>query len=98
MKSISGKNWMVWAAICGMVGATLGIKNISGLFFTPRTESFGVGHGSVSLTMTINNLLLALGDFLSLRLFDGKNFKRLSCLCVGCIAGATLLMGMTSGI
>ncbi len=98
MKSISGKYWMVWAAMCGMVGATLGIKNISGLFFTPMAESFGVGQGSVSLTLTINNLLLALGDFLSPRLFNGKNFRRLSCLCVGCVAGATLLMGMTSGI
>ena len=59
---------MVWAAMCGMVGATLGVKNISGLFFTPMAESFGVGRGTISLTLTISNLMLAAGDFASPRL------------------------------
>ena len=98
MRKIPGKYWMVWAAMCGMIGATLGVKNISGLFFTPMAESFGVGRGVVSLTLTINNLLLALGDFLSPKLFGGRNFKRLCCLCVGCVVGSTLLMSLTPGI
>ena len=84
--------------MCGMIGATLGIKNILGLFFTPMAESFGVGRGAVSLTLTINNLLLALGDFLSPRLFGSKNFKRLSCLCVGCVVGTSLLMSVAPNI
>lgn len=98
MKKMPGKYWMVWAATCGMIGATLGVKNISGLFFAPVAESFGVGRGAVSMTLTINNLLLAMGDFLSPRLFRSGNFKRLACLCVGCIAASTLLMGSASGI
>lgn len=93
MKNISGKYWMVWAAMCGMVGATLGVKNISGLFFTPMAESFGVGRGTISLTLTISNLMLAAGDFASPRLYRGNNYRHLSRLCVLCVVCVTLLMG-----
>ena len=94
----NGKYWMVWIAVCGMIGATLGTKNISGLFFTAMSESFGVGRGAVSLTLTISNLLLAAGDYLSPRLFRGENYRRLSRLCVACIVGATFLMGSATSI
>ena len=96
MKNVSVKYWMVWAAMCGMVGATLGIKNISGLFFTPMAESFGVGRGTISLSLTISNLMLAAGDFVAPRLYRGDNYRRLSRFCVACVVGASLLMGSVS--
>lgn len=98
MKERSGNHWLVWLAMCGMIGATLGVKNTSGVFFTPMAESFGVGRGAISLTLTLSNLLLAAGDFFSPRLYTGGNFRRLTRLCVACAVGATLLMGMVSDL
>ena len=98
MKERSGNHWLVWLAMCGMIGATLGVKNTSGVFFTPMAESFGVGRGAISLTLTLSNLLLAAGDFFSTRLYTGGNFRRLTRLCVACAVGATLLMGMVSDL
>lgn len=87
---------MVWASMCAMVGATLGVKNISGLFFAPMAESFGVGRGTISLTLTFSNLMLAAGDFVAPRLYRGGNYRRLSRLCAACVVGTSLLMGSVS--
>lgn len=94
----SAKYWMVWAAMCGMIGATLGVKNTSGIFFTPMAESFGVGRGEASLTLTVGNLLLAAGDFLSPRLFRSGSYKLPARVCVACVVGSTLLMGSAPGM
>ena len=95
---IPKKYAMVWIAMIGMIGATLSMKNIAGLFFTPMSESFGVGRGAVSLTLTINNLTLAAGDYLAPRLYHDNNYKKLSCLCIGTVVGSTLLMGAVPGL
>lgn len=98
MLSFPKRYWMVWLATCGMIGATLSMKNVAGLFFTPVAETFGTGRGAVSLTLTINNLLLAAGDYVSPRLFRSGNYRRLSRLCVLCAVGATFLMGWTPSL
>ena len=90
--------WMVWLATCGMIGATLSMKNIAGLFFAPVADDFGVGRGAVSLTLTVNNLLLAAGDYISPRLFRSGNYRRLSRACALCAVGATLLMAWTPNL
>ncbi|MCR5826473.1 MAG: MFS transporter [Oscillospiraceae bacterium] len=84
---------MVWLAVCGMIGASLSLKNLAGLFFTPMEETFGVGRGAVSLTLTVNNLLLAAGEYVSPRIIRGDNFRVLTRACALCAVGATLLMG-----
>lgn len=98
MLNFPKRYWMVWIATCGMIGATLSMKNIAGLFFTPVAEAFGTGRGAVSLTLTINNLMLAAGDYVSPRLFRSGNYRRLSRVCVLCAVGATFLMGWTPNL
>ena len=93
MLNFPKRYWMVWIAACCMIGATLSMKNIAGLFFAPVAETFGTGRGAVSLTLTTNNLMLAAGDYFSPRLFHSGSYRRLSRLCVLCAVGTTFLMG-----
>ena len=80
--------------MCGMIGATLGgVKNISGIFFAPIAESFGVGRGAVSMSLTISNLMLALGGFIAPSAFSRSNFRKLSRLLALSVICMTLLIG-----
>ena len=77
MKDISGKYLLVLIAMCGMIATSLGIlTNTAGLFFSPVAEEFGVGIGSISLTLTICNLAYAASGMAVPRLINGRNFKR----------------------
>jgi len=81
-----------------MIGATLGVKNVTGLFFAPVANTFGVGRGAASMMLTICNLLLATGDFVSPRLFGRGGFKRLSFACVACVVASSLLMSLAPNL
>ncbi len=88
-----GKYLMVLIASCGLAGAVLGLLvNVSGLFFTPIAEDLGVGRGSVSLTLTICNLVFALGGMVCPRLVKSKNFKLMLLISMIVFAGSTALL------
>ena len=51
MKGLKGKYIMVLIAMCGVIGAVLGlVTNVAGLFFEPVAAEFGRGKGEVSMT------------------------------------------------
>ena len=93
MKGISGKYLMVLIAMCGMIATSLGIlTNTAGLFFSPIAEDFHVGIGSVSLTLTICNLVYAASGMAVPRLVSGRNFKKV--VLSGTIVTAAATAGM----
>ena len=53
-------HWLIVIVCCGFSAATLGlISNSNGVFFKPMADSLGVGIGSVTLFVTIANLVQA---------------------------------------
>ena len=77
---------MAAIAACSMVGASIGmLVNVTGLFFSPIAEDLQVGRGSVSMSLTIANLVYAVaGTFAPsiVRPFNYKRFLWLSALVV----------------
>ena len=93
MKGIKGKYLLVLIAMCGMIATSLGIlTNTAGLFFSPVAEEFGVGIGSISLTLTICNLAYAASGMAVPRLVNGRNFKRVV------LAGTTVTAAATAAM
>ena len=83
---------MMLIACCGIAAAVLGIMvNIAGLFFTPIAEEMNVGRGSVSLTLTISNLALALGGVFSPKVVTSQNFKKI-------LLGAVAVFGLSTAL
>ncbi len=55
-----GYHWLIVIVCCGFSAATLGlISNSNGVFFKPMADSLGVGIGSITLFVTIANLVQA---------------------------------------
>ncbi len=99
MKQLKGKYLMVLIAVCGIAAASMGmLTNVSGLFFTPISEELGVGRGSVSLTLTISNLIFAVGGILSARELRGPNFKKVLIIGAAVFAGCTALLAVSSSL
>ena len=75
---ISGKHLMVLVGMCGLLASGIGlVTNVSGLFFSPVAEEFGIMKGSASLMVTICNITLALGGMLVPRVLNEKTLKPL---------------------
>ena len=88
---------IVLIALCAAVASSIGLTvNIAGLFITPMSEALGVGRGSVSLTMTINNLVSAVGGMLFPKLVGEKNFKKFMTTGAATIAITTFLHAFCS--
>lgn len=69
------KNIGVLLVCCCMVASTIGIlTNSAGVFFTSVADSFGVGRGSVSLTLTISNMAYAVGGLFTVKWIRNANF------------------------
>lgn len=99
MKFLKGKYLMVLIASCGLAAAVLGVMvNVSGVFFTPIAEDLGVGRGAVSLTLTISNLVFALGGMFTPKLVKSGNFKRMLLLSMVVFAGSTALLSTASNL
>ena len=93
MKEIRGKYLLVLIAMSGMCAAALGmLTNVSGVFFTPISESMGVGRGSVSLTLTISNLVFAVAGMFAPKIIKAKTFKKLTPVFALLFAGSTALL------
>ena len=90
MNQVKGKYLMVLIAACGMIGAALGmITNVAGLFFSPIAEELNTGIGNVSMTLTISNLIMAIGGVAVPKLIHSKSFKPMLLVGTIGIAGAT---------
>ena len=90
---------MIIVSVCGMAAATIGlITNIAGLFFTPVAEEFSVLRGSVSMTVTICNIVMAIGGIATSKLLSEKTLRPMIILAGVVSAGATAPLRITSGI
>ena len=96
---IRGRYLLVWIAMCGMIGTSVGmVKNCTGIFFNPIAETYGIGRGAVSLTMTITCVMLALGDLLSARFIGSRHFRKKVWLWSAGVIVPTLLMAVSPNI
>ena len=99
LKRSGFRYFMIIVSVCGMAAATIGlITNIAGLFFTPVAEEFSVLRGSVSMTVTICNIVMAIGGIATSKLLTEKTLRPMIILAGVVSAGATALLGITSGI
>lgn len=99
MKLLKGKYLLVLIAICGMAAASMGmLTNVSGLFFSPIAEELGVGRGSVSMTLTISNLVFAVGGMWAAKYLRSTNFRKLMIIGAVVFAGCTMLLAICSSL
>lgn len=94
-----GKYLQVLIAMCGITAAVLGLlTNVAGVFFTPIAEDFGIGKGSVSLTLTISNLSFALGGMAATKRLNGNSFKKIMFIGMLGFAGSTALLATAGNV
>ncbi len=99
MNKIRGKYLLVLIAACGMMVSSIGmVTNVTGLFFTPVAEEFGLGVGAVSMTLTICNLVFAAGGMLVARSVKRFGFKRMLWIGVAGLAGGTAALSLVSSL
>ena len=97
MQKMTRIHIMVLIAMCGSIAASIGlVVNIGGLFFTPMANELGVGRGSVSLTLTLANLMAAVGGTIMPRVVKPKNYKLIMIVGVVICCGCTVLLGVSS--
>lgn len=78
LKMTRGKYRMVLIAMCGLMASSLGVVvNTAGIFFGPIAADLGFGERitSVSLGLTINNLVFAFSGMLVARLVRPRTFR-----------------------
>ena len=96
---IKGRHLLVLIGMCGMLGASVGLgTNVAGLFFSPIAEDFGIMKGSVSLTLTVSNLVFAFSGLLAAKILHENSFKPLLVIGTVIMAGSTALMSVASDI
>ena len=96
---ISGKHLLVLISMCGLLASGVGlVTNVSGLFFSPIAEDFGIARGSASLMLTISNLSFAVGGLLCPRLMNEKLLKPLLLGATAALAASTAALSLCSDI
>lgn len=96
---ISGKHLEVLASMCGVLAATVGlVTNVSGLFFSPIAEEFGILKGSASLMLTICNISFAVGGLLAPRLMTERLLKPTLIGATATLAASTVALSLCPGI
>ena len=99
MQKMSHIHILVLVAMCASITASVGlVNNIAGLFLSPMAADFGVGRGSVSLTITINSLICAVGGTLMPRIINKKNFKLITIISCALVVASTALMALSRGL
>ncbi len=90
---IRGKYLMVLIAMCGLAGSSVGmVINSAGVFYTAIAESFSVGRGAVSLTLTISTIAAAVSGLIAPKVMSDETKKFIIPL------GAILMVGGTLGL
>lgn len=96
---ISGRHLLVLIGMCGLLASGVGlVTNVSGLFFTPIMEEFGVLRGQASLMPTICNISLAVGGMIVPRLLSEKSLKPLMIAATAVLAGSTAALALCSSL
>ena len=96
---ITGKYLLVLIAMCGILASSVGlVTNVSGLFFMPVAEEFGILKGAASLMLTISNIAFAVGGLLVPRLLSEKSLKPLLIVATAVLAGSTAALALCPGI
>ena len=84
---------------CGLVGTCYGMGiNISGNFFTPVAETFGIGRGDAAMTLTVYNLVFAFCGLLAPWFHRTFRFRYLMIFGTLLQAGSTFLLAFCNGI
>ena len=96
---ISGRHLLVLIAMCGLLASAVGlVTNVSGLFFSPVADEFGVARGSASLMLTISNLSFAVGGLICPRLMTERTLKPLVIGATAILAAGTAALSVCPGI
>ncbi len=96
---MKGKYLILLASLCGLIATGVGlVTNVAGLFFNPIAAELGLLRGAVSMTVTINNLLFAVGGLMSPKFMSEKTLKPGLIIGTAVIAGSTALLAATSSI
>ena len=99
MKRMRPRYIMVLAALCCALAGGVGLTtNIFGLFFSPIAAEFQVGRGSVSATLTICNVIYAIGGILMPRFVKAENYKKMMALGALLTAAATFLLAKSNAL
>lgn len=99
MNKIRGKYLLVLIAACGMMVSSIGmVTNVTGLFFTPVAEELGLGVGAVSMTLTVCNLVFAVGGMLVARFVKLFGFKRMLWIGIAGLAGGTAALSLVTSL
>ena len=78
---IKGRYLLILIAMSGLIATSVGLPtNVAGLFFTPVAEEFGILKGSVSMTLTICNIVFALGGLVAPKLLKEDKLKAFEAL------------------
>ena len=96
---ISGRHLLVLVAMCGLLASAVGlVTNVSGLFFSPIADEFGVARGAASMMLTISNLSFAVGGLLCPRLMTERTLKPLVIGATAILAASTAALSVCPGI
>ena len=96
---IKGRYLLILIAMSGLIATSVGLPtNVAGLFFTPVAEEFGILKGSVSMTLTICNIVFALGGLVAPKLLKEEKLKVLLIAGTAVIAGSTALLALSPNI
>ena len=96
---ISGRHLLVLVAMCGLIASGIGlVTNVSGLFFTPIADEFGILKGSASFMLTICNVTLALGGMLLPRLLNERTLKPILIVATAALAASTAALAVCPSI
>ena len=96
---IKGRYLLILIAMSGLIATSVGLPtNVAGLFFTPVAEEFGILKGSVSMTLTICNIVFALGGLVAPKLLKEDKLKVLLIAGTAVIAGSTALLALSPNI
>lgn len=99
MKEIKGKYLLVLIAMCGVIGASLGLTtNVTGVYITPVAEAFNVGKGTVSMTLTICNIVYSIGGILAAKMLNQKSYKKVALISAVLLTVSTAAMGLSTSI
>lgn len=94
-----GKNLIVLLAACGIIASGVGLMtNVAGLFFTPIADDLHLERGTVAMTLTISNLVYAVGGIFSSKLITDRNFRISAVILTALLGGSTILMASAQNV
>ncbi len=81
------------------IAAGIGIaSNISGLFLTPMAEELDISRAAVSSTVSLTNLIYALGGLFTGKLLKEKNLKKMILLSMIAVVSSTVFIALSSAL